>query len=334
MIQASLHSLQRKAWQSELARAISDPAELFELLSLPADLLPKACAASTGFSLRVPHSYLGRMRPGDIHDPLLRQVLPLGEEMLQHPGFSHDPVGDMQSMTVPGLLHKYHGRALLVATGACGVHCRYCFRRHFPYNEANPATGDWQAALDYLAADSSIREVILSGGDPLSLSDRRLAQLVSQLASMPHIRRLRLHTRLPVVLPARVDEHLCEWLANTHLQTVVVLHINHAREMNTELEGACERLEATGASLLNQSVLLKGVNDKVEDLVDLSEVLFSSGILPYYLHQLDPVQGAAHFAVSDARAVNLLESLRSRLPGYLVPRLVREITAKPAKIPL
>jgi EF-P beta-lysylation protein EpmB len=334
MIQASLHSLQRKAWQSDLARAISDPAELFELLSLPAELLPAAHAASADFTLRVPHSYLSRIRPGDIHDPLLRQVLPLGEEMLQQPDFSHDPVGDMQSMTVPGLLHKYHGRALLVATGACGVHCRYCFRRHFPYNEANAASANWQVALDYLAADSSIREVILSGGDPLSLSDQRLAQLARQLADIPHIQRLRLHTRLPVVLPSRVDEHLCEWLGNTSLQTVVVLHINHAQEINTELAQACERLQATGASMLNQSVLLQGVNDNTENLVQLSEALFSSGILPYYLHQLDPVEGAAHFAVSDANAAHLLKALRSRLPGYLVPRLVREIAGKPAKIPL
>lgn len=334
MIQASLHSLQRKTWQAELANAISDPAELLELLRLPLELLPAARAASSQFPLRVPRAYVARMTPGDIHDPLLRQILPLGDELQAMPGFVTDPVGDLQAMPVPGLLHKYQGRALLVTTGACGVNCRYCFRRHFPYAEANPASDEWQVALDYIRGDESISELILSGGDPLSLSDKRLQSLSEHLAGIPHLRRLRIHTRLPVVLPSRVNADLCHWLKNSPLPTVTVLHINHAQELNDELQQACLRLKATGTTLLNQSVLLKGVNDNAPSLLALSEALFASGVLPYYLHQLDQVQGAGHFAISNDRARQLHESLRNQLPGYLVPKLVTEQAGEKAKLPL
>ncbi|MGD9000195.1 MAG: KamA family radical SAM protein, partial [Granulosicoccaceae bacterium] len=220
-----MHRLQRCGWQAELASAITEPAELLTALGLPTQLLEDLEPASRDFRLRVPRSFVQRMQPGDPDDPLLRQVLPRAEENLPVSGYVADPVGDLDAMTVPGLLHKYHGRALLVTTGACGVHCRYCFRRHFPYSEANPAQTDWQTALDYLAADTSLREIILSGGDPLMLSDNRLAGLVERLEAIPHLQRLRLHTRLPVVLPARVDSALTDWLSRTRLQSIIVLHI-------------------------------------------------------------------------------------------------------------
>ncbi|MGD8742218.1 MAG: EF-P beta-lysylation protein EpmB [Granulosicoccaceae bacterium] len=329
-----MHRLQRCGWQAELASAITEPAELLTALGLPAQLLEDLEPASRDFRLRVPRSFVQRMQPGDPDDPLLRQVLPRAEENLPVSGYVADPVGDLDAMTVPGLLHKYHGRALLVTTGACGVHCRYCFRRHFPYSEANPAQTDWQPALDYLAADTSLREIILSGGDPLMLSDNRLAGLVERLEAIPHLQRLRLHTRLPVVLPARVDSALTDWLSRTRLQSIIVLHINHPNELDPSLSAACERLRASGSALLNQSVLLKGINDRAETLVALSERLFAAGIQPYYLHQLDPVAGAAHFAINDEQAGDLLAAMREQLSGYLVPKLVREQAGKPAKTPV
>jgi L-lysine 2,3-aminomutase len=320
------------AWQSQLARAITEPAELLAVVGLGGEWLPAAQAASRLFPLRVPRGFVARMRKGDPHDPLLRQVLPLGEECLTAEGFSADPVGDLTAMAVPGLLHKYRGRVLLTATGACAVHCRYCFRRHFPYADANPAVDRWHAALAYIAGDDSITEVILSGGDPLSLSDRRLAELVRQLETIRHLRRLRLHTRLPIVLPERVNAELLAWLGDTKLKTVIVVHANHAQELDGPVRAVLGTLKAAGAELLNQSVLLRGVNDSVEALADLSEALFDAGTLPYYLHMLDKVQGAGHFEVPDATARRLMDALNARLPGYLVPRLVREIPGMPGKI--
>lgn len=321
-------------WQTEMAEAVRDPAELLSLLELDARWLEPARRAATTFPLRVPRGFLARMRKGDPSDPLLRQVLPLGEELVAVPGFSHDPVGDMPSIAARGLLHKYQGRVLLIATGACGVHCRYCFRRHFPYADETARSEDWREALDYLRADSSINEVILSGGDPLTLSDERLAALAGALQEIPHIRRLRLHTRQPVVLPSRVDESLLRWLGACRLQKVVVLHMNHAREMDDALREACTRLKTAGVTLLNQSVLLKGVNDSAATLAELSEALFGAGVLPYYLSLLDPVAGAAHFDVPEARAIGLMAELRARLPGYLVPKLVREVAGAPSKMPV
>lgn len=322
------------SWQHELARAVRDPAELWRLLDLPLDLLPAAHRAAQLFPLRVPHAFIARMQRGNVHDPLLRQVLPLDAERDATPGFNTDPVGDLAAMKTPGLLHKYHGRVLLVTTGACAVHCRYCFRRHFPYTDANPAVEQWQAALDHIAADASINEVILSGGDPLALTDIRLAALVEQLDAIPHLQRLRIHSRVPVVLPQRVDAALIRWLSATRLQTVIVLHVNHAHELDDAVRAAISRLAAANATLLNQSVLLRGINDDVDVLRDLSNALFGERVLPYYLHQLDRVQGAAHFEVDDARARELVRELSARLPGYLVPRLVREDAAAPNKTPL
>ncbi|MEK7206317.1 MAG: EF-P beta-lysylation protein EpmB [Pseudomonadota bacterium] len=321
-------------WQSELARAITDPQALLTLLHLGAEYLPAARAAARLFPLRVPRGFAARMRPGDPHDPLLRQVLPLGEECLTQEGFGPDPVGDAAAMVAPGVLHKYAGRVLLTATGACAVHCRYCFRRHFPYSEANACAEHWQGALTYVAGDSTIAEVILSGGDPLMLSDRRLAEFTEKLAMIPHVQRLRIHTRLPIVLPERVCDELLAWLGATRLKTIVVVHANHVNEIDAAVRAAMARLKAAGVALLNQSVLLRGVNDSAEALAELSVSLFDAGVLPYYLHLLDRVQGAAHFEVDETAARDLMTKLNARLPGYLVPRLVREIPGAPAKVPV
>jgi EF-P beta-lysylation protein EpmB len=322
---------QTPAWQQELACAISDPAELLAALHLDPAWLPAAQGAAQLFPLRVPRGFVARMRRGDPRDPLLRQVLPLAEEHLAAPGFSTDPVGDLAAMASPGVLHKYQGRVLLTATGACAVHCRYCFRRHFPYTESSAGTDHWQAALDYLAQEPSLREVILSGGDPLTLSERRLAEFIRAAAGIAHLERLRIHTRLPVVLPERITPELVHTLSSTRLSTVVVIHANHANEIDDAVIDALAPMRAAGVTLLNQSVLLRDVNDSAGALVALSETLFAAGVLPYYLHLLDRVQGAAHFEVPEDEARALMQQLTSRLPGYLVPRLVREIAGAPAK---
>lgn len=331
MIQGTTAILQLNPWQQQLALAITDPAELLKKCELPLSLLPAARQATELFGLKVPLPYLARIQKGNLHDPLLRQILPINKEMLSVDGFTSDPVGDYASMQSPGLLHKYKGRALILATGACGIHCRYCFRRHFNYSEANPAKQQWHDTLATLQADSSINEVILSGGDPLSLSDKRLAELILELEKISHIKRLRFHSRLPVVLPARITNSFCEMLSNTRFTTVMVLHINHAQEIDDSVISACESLRKTGTQLLNQSVLLSGVNDTSESLCDLSEKLSDCAVIPYYLHQLDRVAGAAHFEVSDTRAQQLLASMQAQLPGYLVPKLVREIAGESSK---
>jgi EF-P beta-lysylation protein EpmB len=334
MIPHPAPACQTSPWRKALSQAVRDPAELLALLALPAELLPAARRAAAQFPLRVPRGYVARMEKGNPADPLLRQVLPLHEELRSIAGFSGDPVGDLAAMTLPGLIHKYAGRVLLITTAACGIHCRYCFRRHFPYSEARAAADDWQAAIAYINLDTSIREVILSGGDPLSLSDQRLARLVGQIAAIPHVKRLRLHTRQVIVLPERVDTELLNWLADCRLQTVIVVHANHANEINAEVAVALRRLATLNISLLNQAVLLRGVNDDVNVLAALSERLFENRILPYYLHQLDRVQGAHHFQVSDTQAINLVQQLRECLPGYLVPRLVREHAGEASKKPV
>jgi L-lysine 2,3-aminomutase len=322
---------QTPRWQALLAGAVTDPETLLAALGLGPEWLPGARAAARLFPLRVPHGYIARMARRDPQDPLLRQVLPLNEECEAVEGYGPDPVGDLKARAAPGVLHKYRGRVLLTATGACAVHCRYCFRRHFPYAEANASADRWRAALDYIAADPGIEEVILSGGDPLTLSDRRLAEFVAAVERIPHVRRLRLHTRLPIVLPERIDAALLAWLGATRLTVVVVVHANHANEIDGAVRAALVRLKDSGATLLNQSVLLAGVNDSVEALAGLSRALFDAGVLPYYLHLLDKVQGAAHFDVPEDRARALLAGLNARLPGYLVPRLVREIAGAPGK---
>ena len=319
-------------WQRELAEAIRDPAELRALLGLPSVPAP---AAAKSFPLLVPRGFAALMRRGDPADPLLRQVLPHGDEDLpQPPGFSDDPLSEEGCAPAPGLLRKYRSRALLVTTGACAVHCRYCFRRHFAYDELPRGPRWWTAAIANLRADTSVSELILSGGDPLTLPDAQLAELVAAVAEIPHLTRLRVHTRLPVVLPSRVDGGLLAWLAGTRLAPVLVIHANHPTELSPAVAAACARLRSAGVTVLNQAVLLAGVNDDVEVLVALSEGLFAIGVLPYYLHALDRVAGAAHFMVEENRAREIHRALAARLSGYLVPRLVREEPGAAGKTPL
>jgi L-lysine 2,3-aminomutase len=323
----------KSSWQQQLASAITDPQTLAGVLGLDPALFPAAGQASELFRLRVPLSFVQRMRHGDPADPLLRQVMPLAAELADAPGFGPDPLAERDALRAPGLLQKYQGRALLIATGACAIHCRYCFRREFPYAE-QIGNGALQAALDAIAADPSVEEVILSGGDPLTLTDARLAALTARLAAIPHIRRLRLHTRLPIVLPARVDDGLLHWLRALPWPVAVVLHSNHGNEIDAQVTQACARLRAAGVTLLNQTVLLRGINDSVAALSELSQRLFGAGVVPYYLHLLDRVRGAAHFEVPDATAQRLVGELAASLSGYLVPRLVREVPGGPAKMPL
>lgn len=334
MIPGTAEIRQVPAWQALLASAVTEPAELLDLLNLGLEWHAPADAAARNFPLRVPRGFVARMRRGDPHDPLLRQVLPLGEELVATPGYGPDPVGDTAACRAEGVLHKYAGRVLLTATGACAVHCRYCFRRHFPYAEENAAAGQWRAALDYLAADPTIEEVILSGGDPLTLSDRRLEEFIRSVEAIDSLQRLRIHSRLPVVLPERVTPELVQMLATTRLHVVLVIHTNHAQEIDLAVRNACDRIRHAGITLLNQSVLLRGVNDDEDALVELSRALSAAGVLPYYLHMLDRVQGAAHFDVSAERARELQAALQTRLPGYLVPRLVREIAGRSHKVAL
>ncbi len=325
------HPASPPTWQHELAGAITDPEALARALGLDPGLFPAAAEASGQFRLRVPLSFVRRMRHGDPADPLLRQVMPTAAELAEWPGFGPDPLEERAAFKAPGLLQKYQGRALLITTGACAINCRYCFRREFPYAEqiGNPALSQ---ALGAIAADPGIEEVIFSGGDPLSLSDTRLRALTDLLAPIPHLRRLRVHTRLPVVLPSRVDAGLLGWLRNLPWPVAIVLHANHGNEIDAGVHAACASLRAAGATLLNQAVLLRGVNDSVAALSDLSQRLFAAGVVPYYLHLLDRVRGAAHFDVPEATAQQLVGNLAATLSGYLVPRLVREVAGGPAKM--
>lgn len=334
MITRPLPESQPEAWREILAGAVTDPAELIALLGLDPALLPDARRAAAAFGLRVPRGFVARMGRGDPSDPLLRQVLPLGAELCSPPGYGGDPVGDLAARRGPGVLRKYRGRALLIASPACAIHCRYCFRREFPYGEETAHADGWRAAMESLAGDGSVEELILSGGDPLTLSNRRLAALDPWLARLPACRRLRIHTRLPVVLPERVDPGLLAWLRDQPLSVALVIHANHANELDGTVAAALARLGHAGVSLLNQAVLLAGVNDSADALAALSERLFDLGVLPYYLHLLDPVRGAAHFDVGEARALALTAALRARLPGYLVPRLVRELPGAESKLPV
>ncbi|MCR6684889.1 EF-P beta-lysylation protein EpmB [Pseudoxanthomonas sp.] len=321
-------------WQRLWREAVRDPRELLALLGLDAAAAGLSEAAAAQFPLRVPRGFVARMRHGDLHDPLLRQVLPVDAEERIVSGFSLDAVGDGAARKAEGVIQKYRGRALLVATGSCAVNCRYCFRRHFPYGEETAARDGWAGAVAAIAADPGIDEVILSGGDPLSLATPKLAELTARLAAIPHLRRLRIHSRLPIVLPERVDEPLLQWLAALPWPSAFVVHANHANEFDPAVDAALARLRGAGVQLLNQAVLLRGVNDSVEVLADLSERSFAAGVLPYYLHQLDRVQGVAHFEVSDERARALHAALAARLSGYLVPRLVREVQGDTGKRPL
>lgn len=320
-------------WQRDLAAAVRDPMELVRLLDLPVETV--SLSAAQDFRLLVPLSYLKRIVKGDWSDPLLRQVLPLDAELQVVEGFNYDPVGDQYAQVANGVLHKYQGRVLVVTTGACAIHCRYCFRRHFPYTAANPLKQEWEGLFHYLRTNSDVQEVILSGGDPLTLADERLSHLLQGLKNIPSIKRLRLHTRLPVVLPSRINTAFLDLLSTWPQQVVMVLHINHAQELNAaDVQQALSGLRSSGVTLLNQAVLLRGVNDSLHAQVALSEAGFAQGILPYYLHILDRVAGAAHFEVSESQAIALMRALREKLPGFLVPRLVREVAGVKSKVPI
>jgi EF-P beta-lysylation protein EpmB len=321
-------------WQEQLADLVTDPRELLHLLQLSEADAPWASEALRSFPLRVPRPYLARMRLGDPRDPLLLQVLPRQPETALTPGYASDPLGEAQVNRRSGLLHKYAGRVLLIVTQSCAIHCRYCFRRHFSYADNRPGRAQWQESFQYIAANPDISEVILSGGDPLACSNSYLGWMIDQLLAIPHVRRLRLHTRLPIMLPLRVDAPLLNMLGQRSQQVVMVLHANHPREFDADVDAACARLRAAGIHLLNQSVLLGGINDTATTLCELSERLFAAGVLPYYLHMPDKVQGTAHFAVCDTKARDLLAEMQARLPGYLIPRLVREESGMPGKSPL
>ncbi len=286
------------------------------------------------FATRVPLAFAEQIDPADPGDPLLRQVKPSTDELTETQGFVSDPVGDLDAMAAPGVIHKYHGRVLLIATGACAINCRYCFRRHFPYGLATASANNWRAAIDYLTTQPEVTEIILSGGDPLVLPTAKLSQLTDQLDALPHIKRVRIHSRTLTAMPQRLDRQLLDWLGSISQRLVLVHHINHPRELGPKQRAALAQLRQLQLLQLNQSVLLAGVNDSVSILVKLSQHLFENGVLPYYLHLLDPVAGAAHFQVDLPLATELADAMRERLPGYLVPRLVRETAGEPSKTPV
>ncbi|MEE9395496.1 MAG: EF-P beta-lysylation protein EpmB [Methylococcales bacterium] len=321
-------------WQKELSESFTTPTELLHQLKLDTKITSEVSKATKMFPFKVTQSYASRMEKGNINDPLLRQVLPVDLELIEKPGYSDNPVGDKEAITTAGILQKYDERALLLTTGACAINCRYCFRRNFPYNETQLTRQQEQLAFDYLRDSPKIHEVILSGGDPLVLGDNRLQGILEKLSSLDHIKRVRIHTRLPIVLPSRVTFQLIRILTAIRPTPIVVVHTNHANEIDSDVQEAINRLRDARITVLNQSVLLKGINDDLPILSDLSESLFEVGILPYYLHLLDKTNGAAHFEVATEIALRLQEGLRRKLPGYLVPRFVQEYTGAQYKLPL
>ncbi len=323
--------LSAPTWQQAMAQAVSDVSELYELLDLP---LPPSLHTPKKFPLRVPRSFVAKMQKGNPNDPLLLQVLPDTLETLTVVGYSQDPLAENEQNPLKGMLHKYRSRVLITVTGACAVHCRYCFRQHFDYSDNMPNGAQIDVITDYVRADAGIDEVLLSGGDPLSLSDTKLTQLIDKLSAIPHLKTIRLHTRLPVVLPSRVTDELCQTLKGCAKNIVMVLHINHPNEIDDTLAKHCAKLRDAGVTLLNQSVLLAGINDDADTLAKLSHQLFKMQVLPYYLHVLDKVTGAAHFDVPLARAVQIYWQLLERLSGYLMPKLVQELPGVPYKTPV
>lgn len=318
-------------WKKELAHATRSVADLLEQLELSHHI--EITDNQPDFKCLVTDSYIRKIQSGNINDPLLLQVLPLNKEnqiKTQRDGVT-DPVGDINALASQGLLHKYHGRALLVSTGACAIHCRYCFRRAYPYQQSSYTSSALNNVLDYLNNHPEIEEIILSGGDPLILDNKKLSKLISQLETIEHIQTLRIHTRLPVVLPSRINQGLLDLFQSSRFQVVMVIHTNHANELRQDEQTKLQLLHHAGITLLNQSVLLKGVNDNAETLLTLSKRLFQCKTLPYYLHLLDPVKGAMHFDVSKEKALKIKTQMEAQLPGYLVPRLVQEIAGSKAK---
>ena len=325
---------QTESWQQQMSGMIRDPNLLLKRLQLNPNEHPDAAAAMRQFPLRVPEAFVAKMAVGDWNDPLLLQVLPLAQESQEQVGYVNDPLEEANANPTPGLIHKYHGRVLLITSPACAIHCRYCFRRNFPYEANNPSQRDWQQALNYIADRPEITEVILSGGDPLSAPDEYLHKLITKIAAIKHVDTLRIHTRLPLVLPARITPELVKVLSDHRLRIVMVVHCNHANEIDVHTATALAALHHAGITLLNQSVLLKGVNNDVDTLVNLSRRLFEVQVMPYYLHLLDKVRGAAHFDVNDVQAQTLMNGILAKLPGYLVPRLVIEEPSASSKRPL
>lgn len=333
IITAQAH--ETESWQAQLSHAITSAPDLLRALNIPQSYLEGALAGANEFAIRVPMAFVKRMEKGNIHDPLLRQVLPLAEETALPPaGFTLDPLEENTTNTTPGIIHKYHGRVLLITNGTCAVNCRYCFRRHFPYADNRLNTEEWDQALDYIRSRPDINEVILSGGDPLTNNDQRLFALISAIEDIPHISRLRIHTRLPIVIPDRITESLVNRLATSSLTIVTVIHANHANEIDDHVADSLQRLHSAGIHIFNQSVLLKGVNDHSASLIALSERLFTCHVIPYYLHLLDPVVGAHHFDVNEETAQSLVAEILKHLPGFLVPKLVREIAGEGSKTPV
>ena len=312
-------------WQDQLRNVVTSLEQLLDMLNLSNEQVGASEAACKGFALKVPQAFVRRMQVGNPNDPLLRQVIASARELVVTAGYGPDPLGETgQANPHKGIIHKYQGRVLLLVSGGCAINCRYCFRRHFPYSDNRNSRQQWREALAYIAGDPAITEVILSGGDPLVASDRLLQELVEQIAAIPHVSRLRIHSRLPVVLPDRITAGLLEAITVPGLQTLMVLHCNHANEIDAAVGTAMAKLQELGITTLNQAVLLAGINDSAEALTRLSESLFAIGVLPYYLHLMDRVQGAAHFNVPEQHARRLLGEVATRLPGYLLPRLVRE----------
>ena len=326
------HLITQKNWQTQLTEAITSVDELLELLKLeslrPDIYIPKH------FELRVPRGFVAKMTVGDSNDPLLRQVLPNQKEQIAVTGYVADPLSENTQNPIKGLLHKYQSRVLLTITGACAIHCRYCFRQHFDYSANMPTAGAKQDIIDYISAYPEINEIILSGGDPLNVTNRRLFSWFDTLETIEQLTTIRIHTRLPLVIPARLDDALLERLAQSRCQIVMVIHGNHANEIDALTAEYLQRARAAGVTLLNQAVLLKGINDSVNAQTALSQRLFAAGVLPYYLHVLDKVAGAAHFDLDESFAIELYWSLLAKLPGYLMPKLVRELPNEPFKVPI
>ena len=317
-------------WQTAMKRAIRCSQQLRRVLGLQEQ--PKATAAAA-FPTFVPLEFVQRIRRGDENDPLLRQVLATAAEQLPQPGFADDPVGDLDALAAPGLLHKYGGRALVISTGACGIHCRYCFRREFPYQQAGSRESSWRPSIAYLATHPEIDEVILSGGDPLTLVDDQLRKLTESIQSIDHVKRLRIHTRMPIVIPQRVTSDFVEHLGGLRLTSWVVVHVNHPHELDAAVVARLAKMIDAGIPVLNQAVLLRGVNDEAETLIELCRQLVNHRVQPYYLHQLDRVSGASHFEVPVARGLELMQQVRHALPGYAVPRYVVERPGEASKTP-
>ena len=332
-IDPQLHLYGENSWQKDLRQVITDPKELLALLDINSDNYLQHFKARQLFPVRVPLPFIKRMKNGDINDPLLKQVMPLSSEFIATDGFITDPLQEHDTVA-EGLLHKYKNRVLMIVKAGCAINCRYCFRRHFPYQENSPNKQRWQQALNYISEHTDISEVIFSGGDPLMASDEQLTWLVEQIEAIPHVKRLRIHTRLPVVIPNRITRGLVNLLRQSRLKATMVLHINHHNEIDADFTNALEPLRAARIPLFNQSVLLNGINDDATTLIELCETVFDIGIIPYYLHLFDPVQGAAHFDVKEDKAIKIMNEMLASLPGFLMPKLVREVAGQASKTPI